>query len=172
VRAGDAAALEAIFYTHGARLLRFATQQLRAIDAAEDVVQDVFLGIWRIRARWTVRSSLASYLFQAVRRRIINRAQQRPAEDPRVATPLLVDELPGQAAAAPDRIVEDAELRRAIRRAVALLSPRTREVFQLSRDHGLSYREIAETLGVSVKTVEMHVGRALAALRIALAGWM
>ncbi|HEX9754119.1 MAG TPA: sigma-70 family RNA polymerase sigma factor, partial [Gemmatimonadales bacterium] len=57
----------------------------------------------------------------------------------------------------------------ALRAALADLSPRVREVFQLSRDQGLTYPEIADTLGISVKTVETLMGRALRALRSRLA---
>jgi RNA polymerase sigma-70 factor (ECF subfamily) len=57
----------------------------------------------------------------------------------------------------------------AIRAAIAELPDRTREVFLLNRDAGLSYREVAMRLGITVKTVEFHMGRALAGLRERLA---
>jgi len=168
VREGDASALEIIFRTYGPALLRFAEQRLRSPEAAEDVVQDVFFSVWRIRATWEIRTSLATYLFQAVRHRIVNRMRQREGEDPRLGAVELTPGLLGAPELAPDIAVELAELSATVARVVASLSPKTREVFQLSRDHGLAYREIAAVLGVSVKTVEMHVGRALSALRVAL----
>jgi RNA polymerase sigma-70 factor (ECF subfamily) len=65
-----------------------------------------------------------------------------------------------------------AELDRAIRAAVDRLPPRCREAFQLSREHQLSYEQIAETMGTSVKTVQEQIGRALRALRSSLAEWL
>jgi RNA polymerase sigma-70 factor, ECF subfamily len=56
--------------------------------------------------------------------------------------------------------------------AVAELSPACREVFELSRGQGLRYAEIASTLGISVKTVESQMGKALRHLRLRLAAWM
>jgi RNA polymerase sigma-70 factor (ECF subfamily) len=64
------------------------------------------------------------------------------------------------------------ELERAVREAIASLPERAREVFQLSRDRGLKYAEIAVLLGISVKTVEKRMGQALAELRDRLAQWM
>ena len=171
VRTGDVAAFETIFRRHGERLIRFAEQELHSADAAEDVVQDVFLAVWRAREAWVVQTSIATYLFQAVRHRVVNRARQRAGEDPRRGGVALTPEMHAADEPAPDDALELDELQMTVERAVVALSPRTREVFQLSRDRGLAYREIAALLGVSVKTVEMHVGRALAALRVALAPW-
>ena len=64
------------------------------------------------------------------------------------------------------------ELRSAIIAAVAELPPACREVFELSRGHGLRYAEIASTLGISIKTVESQMGKALRHLRDRLAAWM
>ena len=64
------------------------------------------------------------------------------------------------------------ELSIAIERAIDGLPTRCRQVFTLNREHHLSYREISETLGISVKTVEVHMGRALTALRRQLSDWI
>ena len=64
------------------------------------------------------------------------------------------------------------ELEAAVREAVASLPPRCREVFEMSRERGLRYAEIAEALGVTVKAVEANMGRALRILRERLAPWL
>ena len=64
------------------------------------------------------------------------------------------------------------ELERAVRSAIASLPEKSREVFQLSRDQGLKYSEIAAVLEVSVKTVEKRMGQALAELRERLEQWL
>jgi RNA polymerase sigma-70 factor (ECF subfamily) len=76
------------------------------------------------------------------------------------------------AAPRPDAGVVEEEMDAALRRAVADLPERCREVFELSRVHGLRYAEIAQTLGVSVKTVEAQMGKALRQLRDRLAPWL
>jgi RNA polymerase sigma-70 factor, ECF subfamily len=68
--------------------------------------------------------------------------------------------------------VESAELERAIREAVRDLPDRCREVFELSRVHGLRYSEIASAMGISVKTVEVQMGKALRVLRERLSAWL
>jgi RNA polymerase sigma-70 factor (ECF subfamily) len=70
-----------------------------------------------------------------------------------------------------DAQLEAAELQRALERALATLAPGAREVFLLSRQRGLTYGEIAQALGISVKTVETQMGRALRALRDRLRSW-
>jgi RNA polymerase sigma-70 factor (ECF subfamily) len=126
-------------------------------DAAEDAVQEVFVAMWRGRAALPEPAALAGYLHRAVRNRALNQLRQRhgDAVDPDgVIAPAL----------ALDR-VEAAELRERLERALRALPPRTREVFLLSRQQGLTYQAIADTLGISVKTVETLMGRAIAALR-------
>jgi RNA polymerase sigma-70 factor (ECF subfamily) len=63
-------------------------------------------------------------------------------------------------------------MRVAVRRAIDGLPDRCREVFELSRMHGLKYSEIAVTLGISIKTVEAQMGKALKVLREELAPWL
>ena len=71
-----------------------------------------------------------------------------------------------------NRALAEAEIDVAVKSAIATLPPRCREVFELSRMHGLKYAEIAQTLGVSVKAVEAQMGKALRTLRERLAPWL
>jgi RNA polymerase sigma-70 factor (ECF subfamily) len=68
-------------------------------------------------------------------------------------------------------MVED-EMKVAVQRAVAALPERCREIFELSRTHGLKYAEIAVVLGISIKTVEAQMGKALRFLREELSPWI
>ena len=88
----------------------------------------------------------------------------------RASEPLLLHEAPSPAAADADAAGD--ELANAIRGAVADLPPRCREIFELSRVDGLRYSEIASTLGISIKTVETQMGKALSVLRSRLALWL
>ena len=71
-----------------------------------------------------------------------------------------------------DRDLADHQIDAAVRAAINELPPRCREVFELSRIHGLKYAEIAETLGISQKTVEAQMGKALRVMRERLAPWL
>ena len=165
---GDEEAFDTIFRAWYAPLVRIAEGVVRDRALAEEVVQDVLLEVWRRREQLGNEESPRAYLIRAARNRALNhvrhvRVQQKSA--PYVST--RVEDAPE----GPSRIVE-AELDAAVKDAVARLPPRCREVFELSRVHGLSYAEIARSLEISVKTVEAQMGKALRTLRERLAPWL
>ena len=168
LRGGEQAAFDAIFRAYYPHLVSFAQSLLHDRGSAEDVAQDVMLELWRRRDALAIQESLRAYLLRATRNRALN--QLRHANVERRAEPLLKGEEAIDAAAA-SRVVAG-ELRDAIVSAVTELPPGCREVFELSRTHGLRYAEIAATLGISVKTVESQMGKALRHLRMRLAAWL
>lgn len=168
LRSGDQAAFDSIFRAHYAHLVAFGQGLLHDRTAAEDVAQEVMLELWRRREALVIQESLRAYLLRATRNRSLN--QIRHAKVERNAEPHLVGE-ESLAATGSSRLVAG-ELRDALTMAIAELPPGCREVFQLSRGQGLRYSEIASTLGISVKTVESQMGKALRHLRTRLAGWL
>jgi RNA polymerase sigma-70 factor (ECF subfamily) len=145
-----------------------ATRLTGAQASAEEVVQEVFLELWRRRATLDADVTVHAYLLRATRNRALNVVRHARVVD-RTA-PQLVAVAP-QAPRA-DAHAAERELRDAVEAAVAALPPRCREVFTLSRAGGLRYTEIAERLGVTVKAVEAQMGRALRTLRERLAEWL
>ena len=168
IRGGDQTAFDSVFREHYASLVRCAEAMLRRRDVAEEVVQDVLLALWQRRDTLVVDDSLRAYLFRATRNRSLNHLRHAAIE--RKAEPELSavepPDAPGPAA------LVDEEIAAALRSAMDHLPPRCREVFELSRVHGLRYAEIASTLGISVKTVEAQMGKALRILRERLAPWL
>jgi RNA polymerase sigma-70 factor (ECF subfamily) len=163
VRAGDEAAFEAMFRAYYDPLCRHVAPYLGSRDAAEDAVQGLFVRIWEDRARWVV-SDLGHYLYTAVRRRAISQVRRIGVQ--RRAAPLLVlEEIGGAGRALPDAEFDAEELWRRLERVLDTLPPRTRAAFVLSRREGLSYQQVAARMAISPKTVGVHIGRALAALR-------
>ncbi len=168
LRAGDQAAFDSIFRMHYPNLVAFAQGLLRDRTAAEDSAQDVMLELWRRRGDITIHESLRAYLLRATRNRSLN--QLRHAKVQRNAEPQLMGE--ESIVATGDGELVAVELRDAFNAAVGELPPACREVFLLSRGQGLKYMEIAETLGISVKTVESQMGKALRHLRLRLSEWL
>ncbi len=168
LRSGDQAAFDSIFRAHYPHLVSFGQGLLRDRSAAEDIVQEVMLELWRRRAELRITESLRAYLLRSIRNRSLN--QIRHANVERRAEPQLIGE-ESIAAAGASQVVA-MELRTALAAAVAELSPACREVFELSRGQGLRYAEIASTLEISIKTVESQMGKALRHLRLRLAAWM
>ncbi|HEX6533899.1 MAG TPA: sigma-70 family RNA polymerase sigma factor [Gemmatimonadaceae bacterium] len=147
-----------------ARLAELACMLLGNRADAEEVVQDVLLGVWRQRARFDFDRAVP-YLVRAVRNRAHSRRRLRWHRVTRLLGPS--DDWAGDTG---DEWVERDELLRALDAAVASLPSRSREVFVLHRVNGLSYADIASSLGISRKTVENLMGRTLQRLRRALRG--
>jgi RNA polymerase sigma-70 factor (ECF subfamily) len=169
VRAGDVAAFEVVFQAYAASLCDFAEGYLRVRDAAEEVVQDVFLHLWVQRDEWPVRGRVRSYLYAATRNRALNvlrHAQTEARWEGDIAYQLM-----DRARADPADSVADAAraaLERALAHAIARLPEPRRAVVRLRWVEGLSYTEVAEALGISIKAVDNHLARAIKALRATL----
>jgi RNA polymerase sigma-70 factor (ECF subfamily) len=162
MREGDARAFESIFSKYYEPLCRQIVGYLGDRDAAEDVVQGVLARLWAGRATFAPPESLGSYLNASVRRGAVDQLRRDAVR--RKAAPLLMLES-GERREASEGSFDADILRHRFGRAVAALPPRTREAFILSRREGLSYDEIALRMKISVKTVGVHVGNSLKALR-------
>lgn len=162
------AAFDAIFRGWYARLVRMAEGLVRDRAVAEELAQDVLLELWRRRETLDAEGSAGAYLFRATRNRALNHLRHLKVER-REAAEVAPD--PVRPATAPGEL-EAEDMEAAVRRAMDSLTPRCREVFELSRVHNMRYSEIAETLGVSVKAVEAQMGKALRAMREHLAPWL
>ena len=167
--AGEQPAFDAIFRAHYAHLVVVrAGPSPRPVAPAEDAAQEVMLELWRRRTDVAITESLRAYLLRATRNRALN--QLRHANVQKRAEPHLVGDDSVTATGASELVAT--ELKSAIVEAIAELPPACREVFELSRGRGLRYAEIASTLGISVKTVESQMGKALKHLRTRLAAWL
>ena len=166
VRTGDPAAFEALFHAYHAPLCTSAHRYLGARDLAEEIVQEVFLFVWERRETWHVRTSVRSYLFTAVRNAAMSYLRHERVVRQREPE---VRELHHARPTSPEADALDAEIAVAVQQAVSRLPARCRLVFTLNREQGLTYAEIAKVLGISPRTVEVQIGRALKSLRRCLA---
>lgn len=167
---GDAGAFRALFEAYASPLVMYAASILGATPPAEDVAHELFAYLWTHRYTLDVVGTLRTYLYRATRNRCYSVLRhERVKRAMEEATGTIYPSPPPPAAA--DAEHEHAELSLAIERAVAALPDRAREVWKLNRDDRLTYAEIARVLGISTKTVETHMGRALKALRVRLADW-
>jgi RNA polymerase sigma-70 factor (ECF subfamily) len=167
IRAGDAAAFEQLFRRYHAELHRFATRYVGSEAGAEDVVHDVFVGIWARRREWTVQGSLRGYLFGAVRNRALSEVRREIVErrwrDAADRGPLGDADRHGENDGI--RNLEREERARVVREVLAELPERCRQALVLRWHRQLSYAEIGEAMSISVKTVEIYLTRGAKALR-------
>ncbi len=157
-------AFEALVRAHYQRLANLAYRYLQSDAAAEDAVQEVLLKVWRRRQALNLADPLP-YLYQAVRNECLMALRRRRR--------WAMTALDAQEIEAPTGEGETAaDLQAAITCAVAALPGRCRLVFTMHREQDLSYAEIARILGISRKTVENQMGRALRTLRKRLAPYL
>lgn len=168
LRRGDQDAFDAIFRAHYAELVGAAERLLHGRGLSEEVVQEVMLELWRRRDSIAIEESVRAYLYRATRNRALNVLRHERVVD--AAAPRARGES-ATAAEAEDNVL-DREIDVALAEAMDALPPRCREVFELSRVQGLRYSEIATVLGLSVKTVEAQMGKALRILRERMARWL
>lgn len=153
--------VEKLFRVHYAGLCDYAFSSLRSRDAAEDIVQDVFVALSE-RPEGPPRDNAKAYLYRAVRNQALNyRKQHRILRRDQID----LGRVGPDVQQGTDFTVRRHQLAEAIKRGIEAMSPRQRQVFTLSRHHDLSYAEIAAVLGVGVRTVETHMTRALHMLR-------
>ncbi len=174
IQAGDHAAYRAMFDRYYEPLCRYAYAFTKSEDAAEDVVQELFIRIWAQHETWNVQGPVRAYLFVGVRQRAISalRRQGVPRRHRERLLALVPGALDAGRSARADVQLETKEVRARLARAIASLPPRQREVFELSRSEDLTYEQIAGHMGISTHTVGVHMTRALAAVRRALAAYL
>ena len=137
-----------------------------APDVAEELVQDVFFKLWNKREQLAEIDALKTYLYRAARNTALNHLRRQKLELAHEEREAVKGE--PSTVESTDDSASTAEVTEAVRRAIHRLPPRCREIFLMSRDGGLTYNEIASDLGLSVKTVETQMGRALKSLRVSL----
>ncbi len=165
LKQGNEKALEILFKKYYSSLTRFANTILKDKASAEDMVQDVFMKIWNNSNRIEINSSLKAYLFTATRNHCFNLLKRADRDEVSAEaiendSSLSVNDIEEKIAAK--------SLNLKIQEAIELLPEKCKLTFQLSRFENMSYKEIAETMNVSVKTVENQMGKALSTLRLHL----
>lgn len=157
----DARQFESIFKTHFEGLCRFANRFLHDTDSSQEIVQDVFINLWQKRDTIDPEKQIRSYLFTSVKNRCLNHIR----DNKKFRSYLLDVEIEMEIPVNDHDMLVAEELKRRIQEAFEKLPPKCRQVFELSRFEEMKYKEIAERLKISVKTVEVQISKALRILR-------
>lgn len=165
VQKDDVKAFRVIYERYWKKLLLTAVLKLQSKEDAEEVVQTVFANLWRRRHSIRLTHSFHTYVASMLKYEILRRLAQRKKENQRKENaPWL-------------RVVEDnstaewldyEQLREEIEKEIQVLPEKCRLVFRLSRESGLTEKQIAESLDIAPKTVQAHIGKALKQLRSSL----
>jgi RNA polymerase sigma-70 factor (ECF subfamily) len=161
IKQSDKKSFELLFRTYYAPLCQFSRKYVKDKDDCEEIVQGFFLKIWDKREELEITSSVKNYLFSSIRNRCLNYIKHEKIKL----------EYHSEMLKNPDgqidttNFIMEVDLIDRIDQSIAALPARRREIFVMSREHGLKYREIADQLGISIKTVETQMGQALKELR-------
>lgn len=149
------------------RLIFHASRFVADSAAAEDIVSDVFVDLWDKIETLDLDGGIVAYLYQAVSTRALNYLRHKNIAAVRIEALEAINEkrLEFIDKTTPDDHVEAQEIKDGINAALSKLPEKCREVFVLSYVNGLKSKEIADAMGVSVRTVEAHVYKALRLLR-------
>jgi RNA polymerase sigma-70 factor (ECF subfamily) len=159
---GDTEAFEKIYRSYVKELCSFAAYYVKSFDAAQDIVQNLFLLLWERKETIRIDGFLKTYLFTSVRNLSLNFLKHQTADRISSNTYSMMFSIPS---ATPHEIAEHQELDVLITQALEKIPERCRIVFILSRYFNMKYIEIAEILGISVKTVDAHMVKAVKSLR-------
>lgn len=161
---GDEKSFDQLFTHFYPGLLRYAKSLLsHANHEAEDIVSDVFCSLWVNRENLQVRDSIASYLYRAVKNRIINHYKKNKLSV--VDIDEAAHEVVAQKHQLPDHLMSYKQFNERITYLVNQLPEKTRVVFMMSREEGLTYEQIAEITDVSINTIKTHMFRAIRFLK-------
>ena len=156
---GDQQAFRSIIDLYGKDLYHLALGYVRLREVAEEIVEDVFIEVWNGRHCLDTVREFKSWLLVLVRNRAISYLRQcRHNDDISIEE---IEEFHLPVIKSPDHDLISEEEICAINRAIASLPPKCKEFFLLAKIERIPYKEIAGMLGISVKTIDVHISRAI-----------
>lgn len=157
----DKPLFEQLFKAHFAPLCNFAVQYVQDADSAKDIAQKVFINLWENRGNIDPQKSIQSYLFASVKNRCLNFIRDQK----RYRSQVLDIEIADIDIAFEEDDQAYSDLEKKISEALQALPEKCRQVFEMSRFQNKKYKDIAAELGISEKTVEAHMSKALKTLK-------
>ena len=159
---GDKEAFRFFFEKYYSDLCNLVNVYLHDSMMAEEIAQDIFIYIWKKKGDIVIESSVKSYLLRSAKNKSLNYIRN---EKTKLDIHSKLANFNKETIEMPDTVMDANQLREVINAAIDSLPERCREVYILGKEKSMSYKEISEELGISVKTVESQMGKALKKLR-------
>src|SRR5882724_4082376 len=168
---GNEQVFEKVFKTHFKNLHAYACSILKDESDAEEMVQQVFYKLWEKKTRWDIHTSLKAYLYRSVHNECMNHIKHQKVKTVHQQYSMLQEKQQVEKNDPAQQLTGN-ELEKKIFAALNDLPEQCRTIFQMSRFESLKYQEIAFQLGISVKTVEAQMGKALKRMRLKLVEYL
>jgi RNA polymerase sigma-70 factor (family 1) len=166
IQSGDENGFKEFYHAQFFKLYQFAYSFLHSKEPSEEIANDVFLALWQKRGTLHKIDNINVYLYVSVKNACLNYLRRN-----NMPVPVSVDDLPVyhfQLIADPELLLHQKELQQQISEAVEQLPPRCRLIFKLVKEDGLSYKEVASILELSIKTIDSQLCLALKKLAVTL----
>lgn len=163
----DEAAFAEIYQRYAKNLADFTASKLFNLEDAQDIIHDIFVKLWAERKQVNITSNLKTYLFTITRHRIIDKIRRNITREEYAA---MLQSLTNVYQPNVEQQIAAKELQQIIENSLNELSPKVKEIYQLSREKNLSISEIAEKLQLSEQTIKNQLSTALTHLRKSLSG--
>lgn len=160
---GDMAAMEVIYIRYAPQVKSFVSAILKNESDTEDLVQDIFLKVWEDRGNIAKVRSFQSYLYAMTRNLVYNRLKRRGVEERYFRS--VNDKVN---LVHPENRIVTKDLLRHINKELDELPEHQRTIYEMNRWNELTYDEISDRMGISPKTVQYHIGKVLARLKLIL----
>ncbi len=155
IGAGDEQAFRQLFQYYSPRLKQFACSIIKTKEAAAEIVNDVFIKLWKQREKAPLISNIHVYLYVAVKNGALNYLSSKVHRQ--ITEPFDFVDIELSRDQTPDEKMISAELMAKIAAAVEALPPRCKMIFKLVREDGLRYKEVADILNLTVNTVDAQM---------------
>ena len=174
IKAGNKPAFEKLYRFFYHKLSYFSNQYLLDVDEANSIAQEVFTELWERRKNLTDNTNIQAWLFTVTKNKSLKHIQKLKSKqnfDSYIKARQMEINYKSLSDFDTSEFVFD-ELQQRVEKAISQLSPSVRQVFEKSRFEDMKNREIAEELGISIKTVEAHISKSLKLLRTELKDYL
>lgn len=162
---GETNAFQELYTRYWERLFVHAMAMTSSEDTAKDIVQEIFVELWDKRQELQIKSSLKAYLYRTVKNKVFNIYARNQVHEKYLISLTEFEKQENNA----DHLLRENLVQSALEKEIAALPHKMRRIFEMSRSEHMSYKEIAEELQISDKTVKKQISNALKILRSKLA---
>ncbi|MBQ0077134.1 MAG: RNA polymerase sigma-70 factor [Bacteroidales bacterium] len=148
-----------LYLLYYAPLYRYISLYIHSAEEAKELASDIFIALWKQRGKLPEISNFSAYVYKMARNLMMNSLRTKKGE-PVDINDLPIDLFAGTASSPEDDIISEEQMKN-INSAIEALPPKCKITFKLVREDNLKYKEAADVLGISIKTVEAHLATAL-----------